>query len=55
LNRRPCTVEGIASGLALHPNEVLKRVLMLRQRGSVKAVRKDNTLYYEGTRNGEIS
>ena len=50
LNRRPCTVEGIASGLGLHPNDVLKRVLLLRQRGAVKAVRKDNTLYYEGTR-----
>ena len=55
LNRRPCTVEGIASGLALRPNEVLKRVLLLRQRGAVKAVRKENTLYYEGTRNGENS
>ena len=55
LDRRPCTVEGIASGLGLHPNEVLKRVLLLRQRGAVKAVRKDNTLYYEGTRNRENS
>jgi len=55
LNRRPCTVEGIAAGLALRPNEVLKRVLLLRQRGAVKAVRKENTLYYEGTRNGENS
>jgi wyosine [tRNA(Phe)-imidazoG37] synthetase (radical SAM superfamily) len=54
LNRRPCTVEGIAAGLALHPNDVLKRVLLLRQQGAVMAVRKDNTLYYEGFRNGGI-
>lgn len=53
LNRRPCTVDGIASGLALHPNDVLKRVLILRQRGAVKAVRKDNILFYEVCRNRE--
>ena len=53
LTRRPCTVEGIASGLALHANDVLKRVLLLRQRSAVKAVRKDNTLFYEVCRNGE--
>jgi wyosine [tRNA(Phe)-imidazoG37] synthetase (radical SAM superfamily) len=53
LNRRPCTVEGIANGLALHPNHVLKRVLSLRQRHAVKAVRKDNTLFYESCRNEE--
>jgi len=53
LNRRPCTVEGIASGLALHPNDVLKRVLLLRQQRVVKAVRKDNALFYEVYRNGE--
>lgn len=55
LNRRPCTVEGIASGLALPPNDVLKRVLFLRQRRDVKAVRKDNTLFYEVYRHGEES
>ena len=54
LNRRPCTIEGISAGLSLHPNEVLKRVLLLRQRGVVKAVRKDNSMYYEGCRNGGI-
>jgi wyosine [tRNA(Phe)-imidazoG37] synthetase (radical SAM superfamily) len=53
LNRRPCTVEGIALGLGLHPNDVLKRVLFLRQRRAVKAVRKDNALFYEVCRNGE--
>ena len=55
LIRRPCTVEGIASGLALHPNDVLKRVLFLRQRRAVKAVRKGNILFYEVCRNGEVS
>ena len=55
LNRRPCTVEGIAAGLALPPNDVLKRVLLLRQRGAVKAVRKDNALFYEVCRHGEES
>ena len=53
LNRRPCTVEGIASGLSLLPNDVLKRVLLLRQQRMVKAVRKNNALFYEVYRNGE--
>lgn len=53
LNRRPCTVEGIASGLALHPNDVLKRMLLLRQRRAVKAVRKNNVLFYEPVRDGK--
>ena len=47
LNRRPCTVEGIATGLALRPNDVLKRLLVLRQRDAIKAVRKENILFYE--------
>jgi len=47
LDRRPCTVEGIAAGLALRPNDLLKRLLVLRQRGALKAVRNNNTLFYE--------
>lgn len=55
LNRRPCTIEGIASGLALVPNDVLKRLLLLRQQGAVKALRKDNALFYEAIRPGSTS
>lgn len=52
LNRRPCTIGGIASGLALHPNDALKRVQLLMQLGAVKALRKDNALFYEAIRPG---
>lgn len=53
LGRRPCTVQGIASGLALLPNDVLKRLQPLASQGRVRAVRKDNALFYETVRDGE--
>lgn len=53
LGRRPCTVRGIAAGLALLPNEVLKRLQPLASQGKVRSVRKDNTLFYETVRDRE--
>lgn len=53
LSRRPCTVQGIASGLGLLPNEVLKRLQPLAAQGRVRAVRKDNALFYETVRDGK--
>ena len=50
LNRRPCTVQGIAAGLSLLPNEVLKRLQPLAAQGKVQAVRKNNALFYEAVR-----
>jgi len=37
LKRRPCTVEGIAVGLGLRPNEVLKHLEALCARGSIRS------------------
>lgn len=50
LSRRPCTVQGIAAGLSLLPNEVLKRLRPLTAQGKVQTVRKDNALFYEASR-----
>ncbi len=50
LSRRPCTVQGIAAGLALLPNEVLKHLQPLAAKNRVRAVRKDNALFYETVR-----
>lgn len=48
LDRRPCTVEGIAAGLELRPNEVLKRLDELLEAGLVRTRRKDGSIFYEG-------
>jgi wyosine [tRNA(Phe)-imidazoG37] synthetase (radical SAM superfamily) len=48
LGRRPCTVEGIAAGLSLRPNDVLKHLDVLLGRGAIRSERRDGALYYEG-------
>jgi wyosine [tRNA(Phe)-imidazoG37] synthetase (radical SAM superfamily) len=48
LSRRPCTVEGIATGLGLRPNEVLKHLDVLCANGSIRAERKGEAVFYEG-------
>ena len=48
LRRRPCTVEGIAAGLGLRPNEVLKHLEALCARGSIRSERKGEDMFYEG-------
>lgn len=50
LGRRPCTVEGIAVGLGLAPNEVIKRLQTLCATGAVRAVRSGGIVFYERTR-----
>jgi wyosine [tRNA(Phe)-imidazoG37] synthetase (radical SAM superfamily) len=51
LSRRPCTVEGIATGLGLRPNEVLKHLDVLCAEGSIWSERRGDVVYYEGARN----
>lgn len=50
LSRRPCTVEGIATGLGLPPNQVLKHLDILCADGVIRTERKDEALFYEGAR-----
>lgn len=51
VSRRPCTVEGIARGLGLTPNEVLKHLDALGTQGAVRAAREGQLLFYEAVRN----
>jgi wyosine [tRNA(Phe)-imidazoG37] synthetase (radical SAM superfamily) len=51
LGRRPCTVEGIAIGLSLCPNEVLKHLEVLCARGSIRSERRGEKMFYERDRN----
>ncbi len=46
LRRRPCTVEGIAKGLGMSPNEALKHVNSLVGRGEVVPGRVGTELFY---------
>jgi len=46
LKRRPCTVEGIALGLGMSPNEALKLVDDLMSRGEVVSGRVGSELFY---------
>lgn len=51
LSRRPCAVEGIATGLGLHPNEVLKHLHTLSAKGAIRSERKGEAVFYEGVHN----
>ena len=46
VSRRPCTVEGLATGLGLPPNEVVKHLEALCARGVVRSKRSDNAVFY---------
>lgn len=50
LGRRPCTVQGIATGLGLSPNDVLKHLATLRARGIVRSERRGDSVFHEVTR-----
>ncbi|MBN2357999.1 MAG: radical SAM protein, partial [Deltaproteobacteria bacterium] len=50
LSRRPCTVEGIAAGLGLRPNEVLKHLDILCTEGTIRSERKGEAVFYERDR-----
>jgi len=47
LKRRPCSIEEIASGLSLHPNEVVKRLEQLAAEGLVTPPRSPADRFYE--------
>lgn len=51
LRRRACTVEGIAVGLGLAPNEVLKHLEVLLTTGAVRSERRGNVIFYAGVGN----
>ncbi len=52
LQRRPCTIRDIATGLGLHPNEAAKEIERLLRSGLVLEVRKGNGegTYYRASR-----
>jgi len=50
LERRPCTVKGIATGLNLAPNDVIKHLDWLETNGKIQSERRDNSIFYEGTK-----
>ncbi|MCF7809556.1 radical SAM protein [bacterium] len=47
LQRRPCTLQGISSGLNFHKLEILKLLEQMDHQGLVKVVRKDGSTFYE--------
>ena len=50
LSRRPCTLQGVSSGLALRPGEVVKMLDGLSRQGTVRTVRRNGALFYEAAR-----
>ena len=46
LRRRPCTLDDIAVGLSMHPNEVVKYVVALRDRQEITAVQRRGKEFY---------
>ncbi len=46
LARRPCTVAGIATGLGMAPNDVIKQVDVLVGRGLLVVERRDDAVFY---------
>jgi len=47
LKRRPCSLNDICSGLALHPNEVLKYLGHFQKQGLVVSEQKDGTTFFK--------
>lgn len=48
LSRRPCTLEDMAAGLGLQPNELVKTLEALLREGKVVSTHRQNKLYYQG-------
>ena len=46
LQRRPCALEDIASGLGIHRNEALKHIVRLKEQKLLQEVRMGELLYY---------
>ena len=49
LQRRPCSIEDVASGLGLHRNEVVKYIEELSAEGKIEAKPQNQQLYYRAT------
>jgi len=49
LRRRPCPIDGIAQGLGMHPNEVVKYVEALQAERLVETTWTSGTCYYKAT------
>lgn len=47
LSRRPCTVQGISTGLGMNAGEVTKRLQCLNQQGEIRVVRSNDQVFYE--------
>ncbi len=47
LRRRPCTLEGVSSGLAMQPGEALKHLDTLCRKGSVTVVHRHDGIFYK--------
>ncbi len=53
IQRRPCSIEDIASGLRLHRNEVIKYIEELNAQGWIEERSAGNTRFYGGRRHPE--
>ena len=49
LARRPCTLEGISSGLGMHPHDVAKKLKSLLDKRLITASRAEHGLFYKTT------
>jgi wyosine [tRNA(Phe)-imidazoG37] synthetase (radical SAM superfamily) len=47
LARRPCTLDGICSGLGLHPHEAVKIIKILVDEKRIKTLRADHDVFYK--------
>jgi len=50
VSRRPCTIEGIANGLGLRPNEVIKHLDVLCAKEAIRSERRGEAVFYKGIR-----
>jgi hypothetical protein len=50
LKRRPCTLEDIAGGLGIHPNDAVKYVQSLLDGGAIRRRQQLYRTYYEAAR-----
>jgi wyosine [tRNA(Phe)-imidazoG37] synthetase (radical SAM superfamily) len=53
LRRRPCSIEGIARGLSMHPNEVVKYIEALQAENLVEATQTSRGCYYRAANPAE--
>ncbi|MFH0959964.1 MAG: radical SAM protein [Pseudomonadota bacterium] len=49
LSRRPCTVQGISTGLGMNPSQVTKLLQRLVRWGEIKVVQSNDMVFYERT------